>query len=902
MPLTLPVVCCKDKMSLLHQQYQQPEMLPVWPSAQKTGSRGPGYLNGPHNTSDSEAHMAQCARQHIQTRLHVAKLFQQYRSQPMSSKCDVIITSDPPSMEKKIRLTVYENEKVVPVILRNMGVRTVYITLQAFDLVKNIFTVRDTHGNIIESMKQLPLGRGEAFKLQVHFYSEYAGLFEHLLIFQLETHQQASEKSEIMRLLEITHRTSSCEEPLCAAPKSLCDNRTENPKPNGVRFNWLKLMVPLKGYPMPNSVKDLQKSSATLEKTPLNWKNYGQRLHLLLHLEELQQKTDIEKFNKEDKMFRHKSNKDIFILKVAGDSNSPPERLSRNSVLVSPLDRSACGKNIFKGRVIRVTAEWAYLQFSEECPSDFKKDQKFRFNFIINRTPLRTQHRAVDLVSTHRLREVLFPTGQHSLHSSCLHRLLNLEGNPEQQQAIQHIVAATAKPAPYLVFGPPGTGKTVTLVEAIRQIVETQKSCKILACAPSNNAADHLCEKILEEKICKREVYRLYALSYPVRNIPQTIKVCCNLNPKTDTLMIPAKGTLMRCKILITSLITAGRLVTGGIPSHHYTYIFVDEAGQAAETECIIPLAGLVKPQQCQVVLAGDPKQLGPIITSRVAEKHGLGVSLLERLMNNNNLYKPHEQDGFDNRFVTKLLRNYRSHPAILKIPNELFYNGELQPYAPKAAYRSYLKWEHLPKKGFPLIFHGVAGTDERDANSPSVYNMAEVEVLKEYLKVLVEHLRKNGVTKIEPGEIGIITPYRKQVEKIQKALRTDKDLPKENLENVLVGSVEQFQGKEFNVILVSAVRSNLKLTAKKQRFTIGFLDNEKRFNVAMTRARALLIVIGDPRVLRTDYIWNKLIHYCFTKGGYRGITMCDAKEEEDTQTNVRTQPLGRVVGQLDPC
>lgn len=137
-----------------------------------------------------------------------------------------------------------------------------------------------------------------------------------------------------------------------------------------------------------------------------------------------------------------------------------------------------------------------------------------------------------------------------------------------------------------------------------------------------------------------------------------------------------------------------------------------------------------------------------------------------------------------------------RSHPAILKIPNELFYNGELQPYAPKAAYRSYLKWEHLPKKvmsarprvhthlqlslsapvlmslfvsqGFPLIFHGVAGTDERDANSPSVYNMAEVEVLKEYLKVLVEHLRKNGVTKIEPGEIGIITPYRKQVSVIK--------------------------------------------------------------------------------------------------------------------------------------
>ncbi|XP_070695392.1 putative helicase mov-10-B.1 [Pempheris klunzingeri] len=350
--------------------------------------------------------------------------------------------------------------------------------------------------------------------------------------------------------------------------------------------------------------------------------------------------------------------------------------------------------------------------------------------------------------------------------------------------------------------------------------------------------------------------------------------------------MFPPKAELMKYKIMVTTLLTAGRLVTGGIPQGHYSYLFVDEAGQAAETECIVPIAGLLTPQRCQVVLAGDPKQLGPTIMSRMAKNYGMDVSLLERLMRDINLYKSHQSHGFNDRFVTKLLRNYRSHPAILKIPNELFYEGELQPYAHAEKCNLYSTWECLPKKGFPLIFHGVAGTHERDNDSPSVYNMAEVEVLKEYLKALVHHHKKDR-TRIKPGEIGIIAPYRKQVEKIQNALRIDKDLRKENLENILIGSVEQFQGKEFNVILVSAVRSNPKLTAHKQQFTLGFVDDEKRFNVAMTRAQALLIVIGDPRVLKADQIWNRFIHYCSKEGGYRGITV---SEEEEEDTSMYTQ------------
>ncbi|XP_040908395.1 putative helicase mov-10-B.1 [Toxotes jaculatrix] len=672
-----------------------------------------------------------------------------------------------------------------------------------------------------------------------------------------------------MRLLEVVHRRAPprSEELLPTATNSLCDIPTAK---------W----TPVKG---------------SLLKRSLNWEFYSRRFHLLLHLEELQLKTEIEKYNQDDvPMFRHKNNTDILILRVvSGVAKKPPLRLSGNQVMVTPLDQSTASNNTFYAGWIRhLNAEQVYLKFGETFLSHFKEGMRVGVSFTINRMPLYMQHRAVAQACKQKLQEVLFPTGQLSSHHSHLHRLLELQSNPEQCLAIQHIVAATAKPAPYLVFGPPGTGKTVTLVEAIKQIVKTQASCTILACAPSNSATDHLCKKILEGKIGKSKLFRLYALSWPVQNIPKNIKFCCNLNQDTNTLFIPPKEELMKYKIMVTTLLTAGRLVTAKIPPGHYTYIFVDEAGQATETECIIPIAGLLNPQICQVVLAGDPKQLGPIVTSRMAVKHGLGVSLLERLMRDIDLYKSHEIHGFNHRFVTKLLRNYRSHPAILKIPNELFYEGELQPYAHKEKCSPYRKWERMPKKDFPLIFHGVAGINERDANSPSVYNIAEVEVLKEYLKSLIDHLHKKGVTKIEPGEIGIIAPYRKQVEKIQNALRTDKGLRKENLENILVGTVEQFQGKEFNVILVSTVRSNPTLTACDQRFTLGFVTDEKRFNVAMTRAQALLIVVGDPRVLITNRVWNKFIHYCYKEGAYRGITVSDAEVEDDGQTTELSQTV----------
>uniref|UniRef100_A0A4W6DP67 RNA helicase n=1 Tax=Lates calcarifer TaxID=8187 RepID=A0A4W6DP67_LATCA len=575
-----------------------------------------------------------------------------------------------------------------------------------------------------------------------------------------------------------------------------------------------------------------------LLESPLSWENYTEKMQLLLYLEELQMEVDIKKYNipNNDKeyatMVRDPVNKKLLVLEVPGVSENRPSVLRGDKLLVCPIGEKGVK---YCGYVHSVQLDSVKLGFSSK----------------------------------------LFDS--------------KLEGNKEQSQAVQHIVAGSSKPAPYLVFGPPGTGKTVTLVEAIKQIEKTQASCHILACAPSNSAADLLCQKILDH-VDDRKVYRMYASSRDPNCVPEQLKACSNLVGECYT--FPPKEELMEYRIMVTTLLTAGRLVTGGIPAGHFTHVFVDEAGHAVETECLVPLAGLLHAETGQVVLAGDPKQLGPILRSPFALKYGMGVSLLERMMNDFSLYQK-DNDVFNNRYVTKLLRNYRSHPAILKIPNELFYDGELQCHADEILRNSYCNWQYLKQRGFPLIFHGVTGLDEREASSPSFFNRAEVEVLMGYVTKLLQTHSKKGLGSISPKDIGIIAPYRKQVLKIRKALeKVGKDLKLKDMNALKVGSVEEFQGQERRVILVSTVRSSPNYAEIDKKFSLGFVKNEKRFNVAVTRAKALLIVVGNPRVLNTDPTWAHFIKYCSDEGGYDGIHFTGILAEEDEDVVARLAAL----------
>ncbi|XP_041952751.1 putative helicase mov-10-B.1 isoform X1 [Alosa sapidissima] len=763
--------------------------------------------------------------------------------------------------------------------------------------------------------RPLLLQPGAREEVNIRIKTEQVGCYQEALAFQFRSQEPESEPFHIVRFLEVEHASPLMETLAPTAPyipveRSVCREERftveDGERPDDMRNSGLTWVRPLQEHRVPPYVGDLikflakQGCSATMKhkllvlkgllESPLSFENYTSRFQLLLQLEENQMLVDIRAYDMQDaKMVRDKK---LLVLKVPGVAENRPSVLRGDHLLViCSKERYLVPLRKHKGYVHQVELDQVKLGFGQKLLRDFVDGMGFDVEFTVNRLPVRLQHRAVELATEHHLRDLLFPTGAKVTAPAELPRLRlrdrKLESNSEQYSAVKSIVASVSRPAPYLLFGPPGTGKTVTVVEAIKQLYDSPSCSHILACAPSNSAADLLCERILEH-VDKGQVYRLYASSRDPKTIPQPLRDRCNLSG--DGFVFPCKEELMKYKILVTTVVTAGRLVSGGLPTGHFSHIFVDEAGHATEPDTIISVAGLLDPKSGQLVLAGDPKQLGPILRSPIAKKHGLEVSLLERLMNHNSLYQKDEKTGhYNSRYVTKLLLNYRSHKSILKIPNDLFYDGELVASADEMSTHMYCTWEHLPKQNFPLIFHGVIGKDEREANSPSFFNRSEIDVVMGYLKkLLLEAQGKKGVARISPKDIGIIAPYRKQVLKIRQAIRELRELrEREDINLLKVGSVEEFQGQERRVIIVSCVRSSGELLTFDQKFNIGFLKNEKRFNVAMTRAKALLIVVGNPVILRTDPTWGSFIRYCVEQGGYTGCPLSDSPPDGALQAQL---------------
>ena len=219
----------------------------------------------------------------------------------------------------------------------------------------------------------------------------------------------------------------------------------------------------------------------------------------------------------------------------------------------------------------------------------------------------------------------------------------------------------------------------------------------------------------------------------------------------------------------------------------------------------------------------------------------------------------------YNHLFITKLVRNYRSHPSILSLPSELFYSNELLPFANVLNREKFIGWEKLPNKNFPIIFHGVNGKNERELQSPSWFNAHEISEVAKHIKDLLSEEKKY---KIKQEDIGVVTPYRKNAEKMKIAFKKNK------WEKIKVGSVEEFQGQEREVIIISTVRSSLEYLESDYAHNLGFLKNPKRLNVAITRAKALLIIVGNPLVLQCDEQWKKLLSYCQKNNAYKGMVI----------------------------
>ncbi|XP_057401942.1 helicase MOV-10 isoform X2 [Balaenoptera acutorostrata] len=699
-----------------------------------------------------------------------------------------------------------------------------------------------------------PLGPGECYELHVHCKTSFVGYFPATVLWELlgpgEPGSEGADTFYIARFLAVVAHS-----PLAAQLKPTTPFKrtqiTRNPvvtnrieegeRPDRAKSYDLELSMALGTYYPPprlrqllpillqgtsifTAPKEIAEIKAQLE-TPLKWRNYEVKLRLLLHLEELQMEHDIRHYDLESVPMTWDpvdQNPGLLTLEVPGVAESRPSVL-RGDHLFALLSSETHQEDpvTYKGFVHKVELDRVKLSFSTR---------------LYDRS---------------------------------------LESNPEQLQAMKHIVMGTTRPAPYIIFGPPGTGKTVTLVESIKQVVKHLPKAHILACAPSNSGADLLCQRLRVH--LPSSIYRLLAPSRDIRMVPEDIKPCCNWDAKKGDYVFPSKKKLQEYRVLITTLITASRLVSAQFPIDHFTHIFIDEAGHSMEPESLVAIAGLMEVKEAdnpggQLVLAGDPRQLGPVLRCPLTQKHGLGYSLLERLLTYNALYKK-GPDGYNPQFITKLLRNYRSHPTILDIPNQLYYEGELQACADVVDRERFCRWEGLPRQDFPIIFHGVMGKDEREGNSPSFFNPEEAATVTSYLKQLLAPSSKKGKARLSPRSVGVISPYRKQVEKIRYCItKLDKELRGlDDIKDLKVGSVEEFQGQERSVILISTVRSSQSFVQLDLDFNLGFLKNPKRFNVAVTRAKALLIVVGNPLLLGHDPDWKVFLEFCKENGGYTG-------------------------------
>uniref|UniRef100_A0A182JH76 Uncharacterized protein n=1 Tax=Anopheles atroparvus TaxID=41427 RepID=A0A182JH76_ANOAO len=432
-------------------------------------------------------------------------------------------------------------------------------------------------------------------------------------------------------------------------------------------------------------------------------------------------------------------------------------------------------------------------------------------------------------------------------------------GNKLQQLAIQNIVNRTAYPAPYILFGPPGTGKTCTIVEAVLQIYKLQPHSRILVTATSNYACNELTKRLLKF-VPVTDIYRYMAFSSERDINLMDLEILEISNMHMGKYETPSMEDFVMTRILVCTIMNSARLLQLGVKTSMYDYIFIDECGSSKELSALVPIGSVGtdeknKKLQASVILAGDPKQLGPVTHYTFLKSTEHNVSLLERLMELPYYKKDLNNNEYNTQAVTKLLDNYRSHNSLFKFSNDEFYEGELRAKASAKMTEWVIGWKGLPNPKFPMIFHSIFGTMIQDACSLSYLNCDEAKVVYQYVQDLLKE-SINGRLVCEQ-DIGIVTPYSRQVEYIKTGLSNL------GLENIEVGSAEQYQGREKSVIIISTVRSNRK--------TIGFLADQRRLNVVMTRAKALTIIIGNPLNLKKDPTWYKLLKYLAANKAFRG-------------------------------
>ncbi|XP_012829085.1 PREDICTED: regulator of nonsense transcripts 1 homolog [Erythranthe guttata] len=445
-----------------------------------------------------------------------------------------------------------------------------------------------------------------------------------------------------------------------------------------------------------------------------------------------------------------------------------------------------------------------------------------------------------------------------------LPRRFGAPGLPELNASQVFAVKSVLQKPISLIQGPPGTGKTVTSAAIVYHMAK-QGQGQVLVCAPSNVAVDQLAEKISATGL---KVVRLCAksreavsspvehltLHYQVRHLDtsekselhklQQLKDEQGELSSSDEKKYKALKRATEREISQSADVICCTCVGAGDPrlaNFRFRQVLIDESTQATEPECLIPLVLGVK----QVVLLGDHCQLGPVIMCKKAARAGLAQSLFERLVLLG--VKP-----------IRLQVQYRMHPALSEFPSNSFYEGTLQNGVTINERQSPGIDFPWPVPNRPMFFYVQMGQEEISASGTSYLNRTEAANVEK----IVTTFLKSGVV---PSQIGVITPYEGQRAYIVNYMSRNGALRQQLYKEIEVASVDSFQGREKDYIILSCVRSN-------EHQGIGFLNDPRRLNVALTRARYGIVILGNPKVLSKQPLWNGLLthfkeHECLVEG-----------------------------------
>jgi superfamily I DNA and/or RNA helicase len=453
--------------------------------------------------------------------------------------------------------------------------------------------------------------------------------------------------------------------------------------------------------------------------------------------------------------------------------------------------------------------------------------------------------------------------------------------NNSQNKAVRHILSANDIA---VVHGPPGTGKTTTIVQAIRLVLQTEK--QILVCAPTNTAVDLITEKLIEQGVNVLRVghparvsegllkatidgqIQSHANYKDIKSLRKTAEEYFKMAGKYKRAFgkedakqralfyTEARNCIKESRLLedyiVNSLFENAQVISctpvassnKALANKHFSTLFFDEASQALEAISWIPLL------KCKrVIFSGDHFQLPPVVKSIRAKQEGLAETMLDRCIKHPTI-------------STLLTRQYRMHQNIMQFSNNYFYNNELEADATVKETVLSLN-EDIDILNIPVELIDTAGCsfDElQNSETLSLSNIGEANLVFKHLELLLQQYQYSGEE--QKLSIGIISPYKEQIELLKEKL-VEFDYSAYPVSELAVKTIDGFQGEERDVIYISLVRSN-------ENSEIGFLSDIRRMNVALTRAKKKLVVIMDTSTIGNHPFYKSFIEYCEKNGFYK--------------------------------